>query len=396
MSVFATIRDTSSPVRVIQVGAGGMGRVWLQLLIDTAEVELVGLVDLDLEAAHRALAEVGHPQIAVAASVSELVESTRAQAVINVTVPGAHHPVNTEAMFAGLPVLCEKPIAPTVSQALSLAAASEVSGQLLMTSQSRRYYPVLDEFRDSLAALGDVGIASTEFFMAPRFGGFRDSMDHPLLVDISIHAFDVARYLLETDPVSVYCDSFNPPWSWYAGDAATTAIFEFDGGIRYTFVGSWCSPGIETSWNGSWRVSGAKGSATWDGETSPTVEADTAEGGTAETGKAANHSTAADPSAGLETIAGSLAEFIDSIRTGRVPSGEVHSNILSLAMVEAAVSSARQEKRVFIDALLEHAYREAVEREKRADVAAALTSWGSAREGLSAMRDVALGREHAK
>ena len=376
MSAFATLTDTLSPARIIQVGAGGMGRVWLQLLIDTPEVELVGLVDLDTEAAHRTLAELGRPDvtanIAVATSLSEIAGSTGAQAVVNVTVPVAHHPVNVEAMFAGLPVLCEKPIAPTVSQALSLAAASEASGQLLMTSQSRRYYPVLAEFKRALGALGQVGIVSTEFFMAPRFGGFRDTMDHPLLVDMSIHAFDVARYLLGTEPVSVYCDSYNPAWSWYAGDAATTAIFEFEGGVRYSFVGSWCSPGMETSWNGSWRVSGAHGSATWDGESRPMLDAETA----------LLRPLDPDDHPGPETIAGSLAEFIDSIRTGRTPSGEVHSNVLSLAMVEAAVQSAQRGERVFIQAMLEDSYRDAVAAEKRSDVLAVLTGWGSARVGL--------------
>lgn len=373
MSAFATIADPTAPVRIIQVGAGGMGRVWLQLLIDTPDVELVGLVDLDTDAARRALAELGRPNVAVAASLSEIASSTRAQAVVNVTVPVAHHPVNIEAMFAGLPVLCEKPIAPTVSQALSLAAASEASGQLLMTSQSRRYYPVLGEFKKSLNALGEVGIATTEFFMAPRFGGFRDSMDHPLLVDMSIHAFDVARYLLDAEPVSVYCDSYNPAWSWYAGDAATTAIFEFEGGIRYTFVGSWCSPGAETSWNGSWRVSGSKGSATWDGETMPMVDV---EGDDSKQGQS-------DDGSGHETIAGSLAEFLDSIRTGRTPSGEVHSNVLSLAMVEAAVHSAQRGTRVFVEAMLEDSYRDAVAAEKVPEVLSVLTGWGSARAGLS-------------
>jgi predicted dehydrogenase len=376
VSSFATLTDTVSPVRIIQVGAGGMGRVWLQLLIDTPEVELVGLVDLDVDTARSALAELGRPDITagitVAASLSEIAGATRAQAVVNVTVPVAHHPVNVEAMFAGLPVLCEKPIAPTVSQALSLAAASEVSGQLLMTSQSRRYYPVLSEFKRSLGALGEVGIATTEFFMAPRFGGFRDTMDHPLLVDMSIHAFDVARYLLDAEPVSVYCDSYNPTWSWYAGDAATTAIFEFEGGVRYTFVGSWCSPGLETSWNGSWRVSGSKGSATWDGETMPKVDAENDR----------QQKSEAEP--GHETIAGSLAEFIDSIRTGRTPAGEVHSNVLSLAMVEAAVHSAQRGARVFVDTMLEGSYRDAVAAEKRPEVLAALTGWGSAKAGLAA------------
>ncbi len=371
MSAFALLVNSATPVRVIQVGAGGMGRVWLQLLADSSTVHLVGLADLDVEAARSALVEMGLSDVAVAASLSEIAVSTGAEAVINVTVPAAHHPVNIEALFAGLPVLCEKPIAPTLSRALSLAAASEASGQLLMTSQSRRYYPVLAELKQQLGSLGTIGMVTTEYSMAPRFGGFREEMDSPLLLDMSIHAFDVARYLLDADPVSVYCESFNPGWSWYQGDSAATAIFEFENGIRYTYVGSWCSPGFETSWNGSWRVSGSAGTALWDGESRPRVD-----------GVGAGSTESADAGVG-ETIAGSLAEFIAALRTGQVPSGEVHSNILSLAMVEGAVRSAETRHRVVIDALLAEAYAEAVRVEQHPDVAARLHGWGSAAAGLA-------------
>ncbi len=47
-----------------------------------------------------------------------------------------------------------------------------------------------------------------------------------------------------------------------------------------------------------------------------------------------------EPGTGPEEIAGSLAEFVDAVRSGRMPSGEGHSNVLSLAMVEAAIRSA--------------------------------------------------------
>ena len=376
MSAFALLADSASPVRVIQVGAGGMGRVWLQLLADSSTVQLVGLVDLDVEAARSALEELGLSDVAVAASLSEIAVSTGAEAVINVTVPAAHHPVNIEALFAGLPVLCEKPIAPTLSRALSLAAASEASGQLLMTSQSRRYYPVLAELKQQLGSLGTIGMVTTEYSMAPRFGGFREEMDSPLLLDMSIHAFDVARYLLDADPVSVYCESFNPGWSWYEGDSAATAIFEFENGIRYTYVGSWCSPGFETSWNGSWRVSGSAGTALWDGESRPRVD-----------GVGAGSTASAEAGVG-ETIAGSLAEFIAALRTGQVPSGEVHSNILSLAMVASAVRSAETGQRVVIDALLEEAYAEAVRGERHPAIATRLAGWGSAATGLTRGRQV--------
>ena len=369
---------TLAPIRLIQVGAGGMGRVWLELLLRSPDVELVGLVDLDPGLAKRALSETGRPSVPVARSVSEL-QAVNADAVLNVTIPAAHHSVTTEALFCGLHVLSEKPVAPTVSSALSLAAAAEVSGRLLMTSQSRRYYATLRKFRGLITELGTLGMASTEFSLAPRFGGFRDEMAHPLLVDMAIHAFDAARYALGVNPVSVLCESSNPPWSWYAGDAVATAVFEFEGGLRYLYNGSWCSDGFETSWNGSWRVTGEKGTAVWDGESSPSRESD---GTIVQVPASSSGPVDENETVSGETIAGALAEFTDAVRTGGTPSGEVHSNIMSLAMVEAAVLSAESGIRVRIGDVLESAYQTALEAEKSDEVRARLQSWGSAGAGL--------------
>ena len=383
---FATFDDDSTPVRVVLVGAGQMGRHWLDVLRDSPDVELVGLVDLDVPLAERTRAEFALDSVLVGSSVAAVAHAANAQAVVNVTVPAAHHAVNTEALCAGLPVLCEKPIAPTVAQTLSLVAAADVAGQLLMTSQSRRYYTNLAEFRHAIHGIGDVEIAATEFFKAPHFPGFREEMRHPLLVDMAIHPFDVVRYLLDADPVSVYCETFNPSWSWFTGDAATTAIFELDRGIRYTYTGSWVSAGLETSWNGDWRVSGSSGTATWDGESAPAVGF-----GPSDPEAVTAGSTFVDTEAGAEEIAGSLAEFIHAIRTGIVPSGDVHSNVLSLAMVEAAVLSADTGRKVLIDSVLDDAYTQAVAVEKRADVRALLHAWGSARAGLAVHARVAVG-----
>lgn len=370
MSTFARVTG-EGPLRVVLVGAGNMGRAWMRVLGESPDVALVGLVDLDTELARRAAVEHGL-DVAVGAALAEVAAASSAQAVIDVTVPPAHHAVNTEALFLGLPVLCEKPIAPTVAETLSLIAAEEVSGQLLMTSQSRRYYPQLARLKAAAATLGDIGFVTTEFFKAPHFGGFRDEMEHPLLVDMAIHAFDVARYLLEADPVSVDCRTFNPAWSWYRGDAAASATFVFAGGTRFTYTGSWCSPGLETSWNGSWRVSGARGSATWDGEGEPRVE----------------YADAFDSEASVvpdsrSEIAGALDEFVEALRTGATPSGDVHSNVYSLAMVEAAVRSAAEERTVLLADVLEDAYAKALSNESRDDVRASLNAWGSAAERLA-------------
>jgi predicted dehydrogenase len=364
MSSFATI-EPGRPLRLIQVGAGGMGKAWLRTIKANPDVELVGLVDLDLELAEAAAKDHGFDSLAIGRTVTEVASNSRPDAVINVTVPVAHHAVSTESLFLGLPVLSEKPAAPTVAEALSIAASAEAAGQLLMVSQSRRYYRNLVAYKAAIGQLGDVAVLTNQFFKGVHFPGFRETMDFPLLIDMAIHPFDVARYLLDADPVSVYADSFNPPWSWFAGDAAASVTFEFAGGARFLYSGSWVANGVETSWNGDWRASTAAGTALWDGEGVPRIASNTE--------NESAHEFAAGPEI-PEEIAGSLAEFVRVLRSGEEPSGEIHSNVHSLAMVEAAVLSATTGQRVLIADVLDAAREKAIAGERRADVKQVLVS----------------------
>ncbi len=358
----------SEPVRLIQVGAGLMGRHWLDVIGQSTDVRLGGLADLDLMTAQRAAAGAGFADVDVATTLTELLDRVEADAVINVTIPEAHAEVSTTALLNGLAVLCEKPVAHTTSAALSMAAAAEVAGRLLMISQSRRYWRNLDALRSQVARLGQLGLVECSFFKAPHFGGFREQIPFPLLVDMAIHQFDLARDLIGSEPVWITCESFNPAWSWYAGDAAADVHAGFGDGTRFVFAGSWCSPGLETSWNGSWRISGSGGTALWDGDNEPVAQTEDGEPIPAVAGT------------GPEEIAGSLAEFVAALRDGSVPSGEVHSNVMSLAMVEGAVRSAQTRQRVVLAELLDEAYAQALTVEKRPELRAALASWPSVHE----------------
>src|SRR5918997_5111091 len=167
------------PVRLIQVGAGSMGRAWLGVIDRSADVRLVGLADLDLDTARNSAADAGLTDLAVATTLEELLDRVEADAVVNVTIPEAHAEVSTLALLRGLPVLCEKPLADTLPAALSMVAAAEASGRLLMVSQSRRYWRNLQALRVMVDRLGRLGVVACSFFKAPRFGGFRDQMAYP-------------------------------------------------------------------------------------------------------------------------------------------------------------------------------------------------------------------------
>lgn len=104
------------------------------------------------------------------------------------------------------------------------------------------------------ARLDTIGANPAQFFKAPHLGGFREEMDHVLLLDMAIHPFIAVRHVTGQDAVGVSCEKFNPSWSWFKSDAAATASFEFAGGLRSVYSGSWRADGAEMSWNGSWCV----------------------------------------------------------------------------------------------------------------------------------------------
>jgi len=93
----------TGPLRLVQVGAGVMGRAWVNAITRSADAELVGLVDLVPAVAEAALAETGLT-VPIGSDAVALARRTDAEAVVDVTVPSAHLPVNLAALDAGLAV----------------------------------------------------------------------------------------------------------------------------------------------------------------------------------------------------------------------------------------------------------------------------------------------------
>ncbi len=334
-------------LRAVLVGAGSMGRAWAENLCGCDEVELVGWIDLHSTVAAEAAAALGLQNIHTGAALDEAVRATRPDFVVDVSTPEAHHAVTLEALSHGLPVLGEKPMADSMEWARAMVAASERAGKLYMVSQSRRYHPGLAALRELIAEyVGPLGILNVDFYLGPHFGGFREAMASPLLLDMAIHTFDAARYLSGADPVAVYCEEFNPDWSWYAGASCATALFEMSEGLRYTYRGSWCAEGRATSWEGEWRAVGAGGTATWDGQGMPVAEVVVGREGFL---RAVEERQGNVPVWEHTGIAASLRDFLHALKTGAVPMGECHDNIKSLAMVFAAIESAATGRRVAIE-----------------------------------------------
>src|SRR5204862_2243746 len=129
------------------------------------------------------------------------------------TTPDSHYAVTTRALRSGLHVIGEKPMAATMSQARKMVQTSEVTKKLYMVSQSRRWEKAHESVRDTIAsgAIGQLTTINCDFFMAAHFGGFRDEMPSPVILNMAIHHFDMARMFSGKNAISVYAEVFNPP-----------------------------------------------------------------------------------------------------------------------------------------------------------------------------------------
>jgi predicted dehydrogenase len=335
-----------TPLRALLVGAGGMGRAWGRALAAHPDVVLAGWVDVVKERAVSAAMELGMRGVAFDDDLVAALRSLSPDFVVDAAIPEAHLEVTLACLDRTIPVLGEKPMAATLDEARILVAASERTGTLFAVSQNRRYNKGLAAFRELVTgALGGAGQINAEFYTGPRFGGFREEMESPLLLDMAIHTFDAARYVTGADPVSVFCSEHNPSWSWYKGAASAVAEFELTNGVRFSYEGSWCARGLHTSWESSWRALGPHGSAAWDGHERLVAELT---GTGSEPGDRLRRAEITPKPIPAEDIRGSLADFVRALLGGEPPMTECHDNIRSLAMVMAALESSRTGQRVRI------------------------------------------------
>ncbi|HJG51348.1 MAG TPA: Gfo/Idh/MocA family oxidoreductase [Brachybacterium faecium] len=372
-----------TPLRAVVVGAGGMGRWWSRVIASSPMTELVGVADLVEGMPAESIAQSGVEDPSVVATGTDGVDlalEVGADILINPTVPVAHHPVTVKALHAGVPVLGEKPVTETLPEALSLMAHAELTGVPFMISQSRRFFPQVRELRRFVAAHGPTVLTSAFFSLYTEMEGYRRTQLHPLLRDMGIHAFDTARYIMDTDPVAVTARGAQPEWSVYTHDATVTATFEMSDGALFVYNGTWNARGLPTYWNSEWRIGAQHGTATWDGTGAPVLGTEDQEETRALNTALEEALSTSEP----DQIDASIIEFVTSVREGRRPMCEVHDNILSFAMVEAAVASVDCGERVEIDALLEEARADAIAAEADPEARDILQGWSSVREAVEA------------
>ena len=324
---------------------GFWGRDWARLVVpEVREVELVGCVDSDPAAL--ALLEEQFPisPQKCFTSLDQALEATRPDAVLVTTTLEGHAPITKAALEAGLPVLCEKPFTDTLDCAQELVDLAAAKGVTLMVSQNYRFFPAVRTAARLVreGALGELYEVSIDFRRndpSPPNPQRRHHTDaHPLLVDMSIHHFDLLRLILASEPLAVLCEASNPPWSGYEGPPVAVSSVLFDGGVVVSYRGSWISAGPDTAWAGEWRMEFERGQLCWTSRGEDNVLLDRV----VMRSRRGRRSTVTLPAMAHIDRAGTLAEFASALRENREPETSGRDNLGTIALMTAAVESAER------------------------------------------------------
>lgn len=340
--------------KAVIVGCGAMSRHWLRAVTANPDlvnqIEIVGLVDLDVTQAKRIASKSGLGDVVVGCNLNEALARLKPDLLFDVVAPSARREIVATGLRHGCHVLSEKPMAMAMSDARDLLKLACDANRVHAIVQNRRYVDGVRRMRQLVESgeTGDITAVHCDFFIGAHFGGFREKMEHVLLLDMAIHTFDAARFVIGASPCAVYCQETNPVGSWFAHGAAANAIFEFEGGVTATYRGSWCAEGANTSWESNWRVIGTRGTLMWDGADGFEAHVVASNNGLLRDTAPIQVPKSANP-AKTQGHASVIRDFLDSISTGRPPETAGSDNLKSLTMVFGAIESAKTRTRIELE-----------------------------------------------
>ena len=187
------------------LGAGRIGRVHAETLaFRLPEAEIAVIADVNQEAARQLAARCAIPR--VAATAEEIFADPSIDAVLICTSTDTHADLIVQAAQAGKHIFCEKPVSLSLDKIDRSLAAVDKAGVKLQVGFNRRFDSNFLRVRQAVAA-GEIGTPNLMHIIS------RDPAPPPLtylrpsgglFLDMMIHDFDMARYLLGDEVEQVY------------------------------------------------------------------------------------------------------------------------------------------------------------------------------------------------
>ena len=191
--------------RIALLGAGRIAKVHVESIVGHARTELACVVDVDRAAAE---SMAGAHGARVVDAGTALADPEVAAVVIASSTP-THADYIEAGAAAGKHVFCEKPIDLDSARVRACLANIEGSGAKLFVAFNRRFDPHFRHLKSELDA-GAIGrleqLSITSRDPGPPPGDYIRASGG-LFRDMTIHDFDLARYLLGEEPVELWASA---------------------------------------------------------------------------------------------------------------------------------------------------------------------------------------------
>ena len=260
--------------RIGIVGGGTFGTMHLRAATQAhrrGEIELVGLADTDPAVRDRQARAFG---VRTFETHTDLIGAGNLHGIAVVTPDHLHRAVVLDCLAAGLHVLCEKPLATTVDDALAMHTAATDAGLLLQVDFHKRYDPYHRQLRRSIRA-GDLGAMQYGYafvenqIVVPTEMLRAWSHDSSSMWFLGVHKIDLMLWMMGGRAVRVYGSGKREVLRGMGIDTwdSLSARIELDTGAYVTIDTSWILPTtFESIINQAVRVIGDHGLCEIDGQ----------------------------------------------------------------------------------------------------------------------------------
>lgn len=325
-------------VRFGLLGAGRIGKVHARAIGSNQAARLVAVAD----AAEQAARDISDAYGAEMRTIDQIEQASDIDAVVICTPTDTHADLIERFARAGKAIFCEKPIDLDVGRVEECLAVVEQTGAALMVGFNRRFDPHFMAVRKTIdeGAIGTVEmvtITSRDPGPPPidyirRSGG--------IFRDMTIHDFDMARYLLGEEPVSVsaHASVLVDKAIGEAGDYDSVSVILETGSGKQALISN--SRRATYGYDQRIEVHGSKGMVAAENQRPVSIEVANEKGYT----RPPLHDFFMTRY--TEAYANEIAAFIAAMSAGRKASPGGADGLAALRLADAALVSAREGRTV--------------------------------------------------
>jgi myo-inositol 2-dehydrogenase/D-chiro-inositol 1-dehydrogenase len=326
------------------LGAGRIGKTHAKAVYNNPDAELAVVADAIPAAAQAIADQYG----CVVSDIETIAADASIDAVIICTPTNTHADLIEKFAHAGKAIFCEKPIDLSIQRVQDCLKVVDETGAKLMIGFNRRFDP---HFKAVKQAIDDGKIGDVEMVqIVSRDPGAPPAeyikVSGGIFRDMTIHDFDMARFLLGEEPTSVMATGsvLVDDEIGKLGDFDSASVILTTASGKHATISN--SRRVTYGYDQRAEVLGSKGVASALNEHPVLVEI--------ATGDAYNRAPLHDffMTRYIAAYAAEIAAFVDVIKNGAKPSPSGKDGLIALALADAAVKSAAEGRAVRIDEML--------------------------------------------